>query len=319
MTHDLLVRPEVLMLTGPTGVGKTDLAVWLAQRYPVEIISADSMQVYRGMEIGTAQPSAEQQRQARFHLCGVLEPTESFSVQRFLQLCDQAHREIQGRGRVPLYVGGTGMYLRALRWGLFDEEAREEVVRWALEEEAREQGLPALHRRLAELDPEAARRIAPADRIRIVRALEVQAVTGRRMSDLQSQWVQPRPRFPHVLTVLVAPREEVRRRIAQRTEAMLEAGWVQEVARLLERGVPEDQHCFKALGYREIIGHLQGRLSEAEMRRLIVTRTHQFAKRQMAWFRRERPALWLMATANGPAILGDRLEKLLAKIGTPPV
>lgn len=305
-----------LLLSGPTGIGKTELAVRLAQVYPVEIISADSMQVYRGMEIGTAQPSAEQRRRAAFHLCGVLEPTEPFNVQRFLEMCEEAHRQILARGRIPLYVGGTGLYLRALRWGLFSQEARDETLRAALEEEARRDGPQALRRRLERLDPASARRIAPGDVVRLVRALEVHTLTGRPLSELQCQWERPRPRFPHVLGVLIAPRELVRRRIAERTELMLGEGWVEEVRRLLERGVPPGQHCFKALGYREILRHLAGEIDQGRMRQLIVSQTHQFAKRQMAWFRRERPALWLPVKEGNLAVLHNLLEKLLAKLGT---
>ena len=308
-----------LFLSGPTGIGKTDLAVRLAERFPLEIISADSMQVYHGLPIGTAQPSAHQRRQAEFHLCGALAPTEPFSVQRFLTLCDEAHRRILARGRFPLYVGGTGLYLRALRWGLFDQEARDPALRARLEEEIQALGAPALHARLAVIDPRAALRIAPADRVRIVRALEVHALTGRPLSELQRQWTRPAPRFPHVLAVLVAPRELLRRRIAERTDAMLAAGWADEVRALLAEGLSPRQHCFKALGYHEVIEHVQGRLAFGLMRERIILRTQQFAKRQMVWFRRERPALWLAPPGQEPAAIYPRLEKLLAKLGTPPL
>lgn len=305
------------MLTGPTGIGKTALAVRLAQRFAVELISADSMQVYRGMEVGTAQPSAEERRAARFHVCGMLEPEAPFSAQRFLELCDQAHRDIVARGRVPLYVGGTGLYLRALRWGLFEQEGNDPEIRKALEREAAELGAPALHRRLAEADPEAAGRIAPGDAIRIVRALEVFQATGRRISELQRQWERPSPRFPHVLAVLVGPRELIRRRIAERARAMLQEGWIEETRALLERGVAESSHCFKALGYREVIQHIRGEMDFETLAQRITTLTHQFAKRQMVWFRRERPALWLQPEDGDlTALLGD-LEKLLEKFRTP--
>lgn len=307
----------VLMLAGPTGIGKTTLAVALAQRFGVEIISADSMQVYRGMEVGTAQPTAEQRRQACFHVSGVLDPAEPFNAQRFVSLCDAAHREITARGRVPLYVGGTGLYLRALRWGLFEQDAADGEIRGALRRELAGEGAPALHRRLAGVDPEAARRIMPNDAVRIVRALEVHAVTGQPLSALQGQWRQPRERFAHVLAVIVAPREWVRQRIAKRTRAMLAEGWIEEVRALLQRGIPETQHCFKALGYREVIAHLRGELDFEALASRITTLTHQFSKRQMVWLRRERPALWVEAEKGNPAFLERRLEKLLEKLRTP--
>lgn len=310
MTTSATERPA-LMLAGPTGIGKTELAVRLAERYPVEIISADSMQVYRGMEIGTAQPTLGQLARARFHVCGVLAPTDPFNVQRFLELCDAARRDILARGRMPLYVGGTGLYLRALRWGLFDQGARDDALRAELEAEARRLGPQALHARLTQVDPASASRIAPADAVRLVRALEVHALTGRPLSELQRQWERPAARFPHVLTVLVAPRELTRQRIVERAGQMLEEGWIEETRRLLVAGVPEEQHCFKALGYREVIAHLRGRLSLEQLRQAIITQTHQFAKRQLVWLRRERPAQWLAVPNSGPADLLPTLEKHL--------
>lgn len=309
--------PAVLMLTGPTGIGKTGLAVKLAQRFAVEIISADSMQVYRGMEVGTAQPSPEERSLARFHVFGMLEPDAPFSAQRFLELCDEAHRDIIARGRVPLYVGGTGLYLRALRWGLFEQEGADPEIRKALEREAAELGAPALHRRLAEVDPEAAGRIAPGDAIRIVRALEVYLATGRRISELQRQWERPSPRFPHALAVLVGRRELIRRRITERARVMLTGGWIEETRALLERGIPETSHCFKALGYREVIQHLRGEIDFETLAQRVTTLTHQFAKRQMVWFRRERPALWLQPEDADVTPLFRALEKLLEKFRTP--
>ena len=314
--------PGVLMLAGPTGIGKTALAVALAGRFAIEIISADSMQVYRGLEIGTAQPSAEERRRARFHLCGAIEPTETSNVARFAELCNDAHVEILARGRVPMYVGGTGMYLRALRWGLFDAEGhagRNEALRAELEAEAARLGAESLHRRLAAFDAPAAARISPADTLRIVRALEVHAATGRRISDWQAQWREPTARFPHVLAILDAPLEVIRRRIAARVDAMLAAGWVEEVRRLLAAGLAPSRHCFKALGYREIIAHLRGELDAAAMRRLILTRTGQFARRQLTWLRREKDATWIRLTGERPEEALPQLEILLEKLGVPSV
>jgi tRNA dimethylallyltransferase len=305
----------VPLLSGPTGIGKTELAVRLAERFAIEIVSADSMQVYRGMEIGTAQPTAEDRRRARFHLCGAIEPTEGFSVARFLELCDAAHRQIVARGRVPIYVGGTGMYLRALRWGLFEGAGRNEAIRTELEGQIAREGSAAVHRRLAAIDPQAARRIDPADAMRIVRALEVHAVSGRRISELQAQWCEPQARFAHALIVLDAPLEGLRRRLAARVDAMLAAGWVEETRRLLEAGVTPERHCFKALGYREILAHLRGEIDEATMRTLIATRTGQFARRQRTWLRGERDAQWIRLAGESPLEALPELEILLEKLG----
>ncbi|MCE5228434.1 tRNA (adenosine(37)-N6)-dimethylallyltransferase MiaA [bacterium] len=318
--------PPTLLLAGPTAVGKTGLAVALAERFGLEIISADSMQVYRGMEIGTAQPTPEEAARARFHLCGVRDPAEPFSVREWLGLCDAAHADILSRGKLPLYVGGTGMYLRALRWGMFDLDeptsgnrqspidTRQSVHRTQLEAELASIGPQALHERLAQVDPDAARRISPSDAVRIVRALEVHAMTGRPISRLQDQWESPRPRFPHVLIALVAERGALRERIARRTDEMLAAGWIDEARALLERGIPPTRHCFKALGYREIVEHLDGRLGLDRLRDLIVTRTGQFSKRQMIWLRRERPALWIEIDFADPGRAFGRVENILAKM-----
>lgn len=307
--------PPTLILTGPTAVGKTGLAVALAERFNLEIISADSMQVYRGMEIGTAQPTPGEAARARFHVCGVRDPADPFSVADWLALCDAAHRDIVARGGRPLYVGGTGMYLRALRWGLFGDNPGDPAARARLEAEAAAHGSAALHERLARIDPVAAGRIAPGDSVRIVRALEVHAATGRPISQWQSQWEKPRPRLPHVVVVLVAGRAALRERIARRTDEMLAAGWIDETRALLGRGIPPAQHCFKALGYREIIEHIEGRLAFGPLRERIVTRTGQFSKRQMIWLRRERPAAWLEIDFDRPAAALCRVENMLAKIG----
>jgi tRNA dimethylallyltransferase len=243
-------------------------------------------------------------------------------VQRFLGHCTAFDADILARGRMPLYVGGTGLYLRALRWGLFEQPSRSPEVRARLESELAQAGAPALHARLQSLDPVAAARIHPTDPVRLVRALEILELTGRPLDELQQQWHTPAPRFPHLLVVLTAPRAWLRARIAARTDAMLAAGWVDEVAALRAAGFPPDLHCFKALGYREILEHLDGHLTHAQLRERITTTTHQFAKRQMVWFRRERPALWLRLdpSAGETACFTQArqaLEKLLAKLGDP--
>jgi tRNA dimethylallyltransferase len=299
------------MLAGPTGVGKTDLAIELAERFPLEIVSADSMQVYRGMAIGTAQPTAAQRERARFHVCGELDPAEPFNAHRFVELCDAAHREILDRGRLPLYVGGSGLYLRALRWGLSDRTGHSPEIRQRLETELAQTGPRAQHERLARADPDAAARIDPADAVRVVRALEVLEATGRPISDHQVEWRDPRPRFAHRLVVIDMEREELDRRIVRRAAAMLEAGWIDETRALLDRGLPPTQHCFKALGYRPILDHLQGRTDRAALEKEIVLRTRQFARRQRTWFRRERDARWLELDALDPAPTRRILEKLV--------
>jgi tRNA dimethylallyltransferase len=300
-----------LMLAGPTGIGKTALAVALAERHGLEIVSADSMQVYRGMEIGTAQPTPDERKRARFHVCGQVDPFDPFDARRFLDLCDAARADILARGRRPLYVGGTGLYLRALRWGLSRDAVHAPAIRHRLEEEARRFGPAALHARLAQVDPVAAARIAAADANRVARALEVFEATGRPISQLQGEWLDPTPRFPHVLAILEMDSTALERRIAARVDAMLRQGWIEETQALLARGVPRARHCLKALGYRSIIDYLDGRLDLGQLRGQVILKTRQFAKRQRTWFRRERPATLVPIDAECPHEALAALEKLL--------
>jgi tRNA dimethylallyltransferase len=305
----------VLIIAGPTGIGKTQLAIDLTCSGRLEIISADSMQVYHGMRIGTAQPTDEQKSKARFHVCGMVDPGSDFNVSQFLDICSQAHQSILDRGNQPLYTGGTGLYLRALRWGIFGHQSRDEQVRQKLEMECRNQGVEVLYERLRQVDPKSAERISSRDTMRIVRALEVYASTGRPISDLQDQWIKPRARFPHRLVVLVTSRDVLRQRIKIRTEEMLKQGWIEEVEELLAHYSSTELHCFKALGYREIIQYLEGKMKRDELKDKIVSRTFTFTRRQMVWLRREHPAVWIrvegresMNTATG------LIEKLLANI-----
>lgn len=308
----------ILILAGPTGVGKTELATLLAERYPYELISADSMQLYRGMEIGTGQPTAGELGDIKLHGCGLVSPDESFDVRQFLELTGEIHKSILARGAVPLYVGGTGMYLRALRWGLVELPAIPPEIREALEQRWKAGEREALFEALRQCDPELASRIPPTDRIRVIRGLEVFQATGKRLSELQAQWDEPRPRFPHRLIVLNCPRDVLNCRIEQRVDAMVEAGWVREVRTLLEAGYDEALHAFKAIGYREIAEQLRGERSEAETITLIKTRTRQFAKRQLTWFRRELEATWIEYEGREVREALRPVEKLLESLRTTP-
>lgn len=294
-------RPVPLILTGPTGIGKTDVAVELALRHSYELISADSMQVYQGMEIGTAQPTRKELRGVPIHGCGIVGPNEPFSAQRFIEFCSEAHAKVAAAGRIPLYVGGTGMYLRALRWGLFKETgnssdkvtAGASACRKMLQDEMEKHGPETMHARLVVIDPEYAGRIGVRDAIRIVRALEVHELTGRTMTELQSQWHEPEARFEHRLVILNCPREVLVTRIERRVEAMLEAGWIEEVRKLLASGLDVQTHAFKALGYREITAFLSGEFGLEKLREKIKAKTRQFAKRQLTWFRGEKGGNWV--------------------------
>lgn len=311
-------RPPALILAGPTGVGKTELAVRLAERHRYALISADSMQVYRGMALGTGQPTPDELRGIVLYGCAMQEPGEAFSVKDFLEMTDDARARSEASGLSPLYVGGTGMYLRALRFGLFEDDATDPDLRAELNRRIEREGPAVLHRELAEVDSELAARISPNDPVRIVRGLEVFATSGTPLSELQTQWRDEAPRFEHTLCVLTCPRATLVERIERRVDTMLVDGWIGEVQALLDSGVPEASHCMKALGYREIARHLRGELGEAEMRETIKARTRQFARRQMTWFRRESGTVWIEYDGNDLTPALAAVEKLLETRGSKP-
>ncbi len=277
---------RAFVLLGPTGAGKSALAMRLAERFPLEIVSVDSAQVYRGLDIGTAKPSREERARVPHHLIDLLDPTESYSAARFRADAIRAVADIAARGRIPLLVGGTMLYYRALRSGLDELPAADPALRLAIERDAQARGWPALHAELARADPAAAQRIAPGDSQRIQRALEVLRLTGRPLSEQHGR-AAPRPPFA-LRAFAVAPPERttLHRRIAERLDAMLAAGLVDEVVAL------RDRHRLSALapsmrcvGYRQVWAHLDGRLDRSQLREAALAATRQLAKRQLTWLR----------------------------------
>jgi len=276
---------QTLMLTGPTGSGKSALGVTLAERLGAEIVSMDSMTLYRGMDIGTAKPDAEQRRRVPHHLLDVYDPWESASVADWLERAAACCRDIESRGRRVLFVGGTPLYLKTLLGGLFDGPPANAEVRDRLAQEAEQLGRPALHERLARVDPETARRLHPNDLRRVVRALEVWELTGQPLSRWQGQWAKAAPGPENRCLWLDRPRDELYRRIDARVEQMVAAGLVEEVRDLRQLPQPISREASQALGYKEMFDYLDGRASLAETIRQIQTRSRQFAKRQLTWFR----------------------------------
>ncbi|MEF3192606.1 MAG: tRNA (adenosine(37)-N6)-dimethylallyltransferase MiaA [Halothiobacillaceae bacterium] len=276
---------------GPTASGKTGLALALARRLPVELISVDSALVYRGMDIGTAKPDAETLRAFPHRLIDILDPSEAYSAARFRQDALEAMREIHARGRIPLLVGGTMLYYRALQDGLADLPAADPALREAISAEAKVRGWAALHEELARVDPKAAARIHPNDPQRLGRALEVWRLTGVPLSEWQARGrAQALPALGRVLKLaLIPPRELLRERIAERFSQMLAAGFIQEVEALRARG---DLHLglpsMRAVGYRQVWEYLEGTYTYERMVELGVTATRGLAKRQMTWLRSER-------------------------------
>ena len=282
----------LIAIVGPTAAGKSALALRLAAERPAEIVSCDSLQVYRGLDIGSAKPSAEEQRAVPHHLIDLVDPDGSFSAADWAAAAARAIEGIFSRGRLPLVVGGTGLYLRALLEGLFDGPSRRPELRARLEALAERRGDARLHRLLARVDPAAAGRIPVRDRVRVVRALEVYSATGRPISEQQPA-ARPAIREVEVLTLGLSPaRERLREAVERRTAAMLEAGLVAEVVGLLARGYGPELRPLQAIGYREAVAVAQGALGLEEARRRIVTATLRYAKRQRTWFRHQARVSW---------------------------
>jgi tRNA dimethylallyltransferase len=281
-------KPLVVAIMGPTASGKTAAALEVARHLPVEIISVDSALVYRGMDIGTAKPAAEERAAAPHHLIDILDPAESYSAMRFRDDALRLIEDIAARGKLPLLVGGTMLYFKALREGLDDLPPADLALRARLDAEAAQLGYPALHARLAELDPETAARLKPNDAQRIQRALEIIALTGKPMSALLAQ--QPKHELPfRLLPVALEPsdRSALHARIAQRFDAMLASdALIEEVAALRKRG---DLHLglpsMRCVGYRQTWEYLDGQYEKATLREKGIAATRQLAKRQLTWLR----------------------------------
>lgn len=304
--------PPALFIMGPTASGKTDLAVGLTQRFPVDIISVDSAMVYRDMDIGTAKPDAETQRIAPHRLIDIVDPAEAYSAARFRAEALAEMKRCVAGGRVPLLVGGTMLYYRALQQGLSDMPAADPALRLRLQAELAASGSARMHARLAEVDPVAARRIHPNDPQRIQRALEVYMLTGRCLTELYES-VKDEV-FPfRIFKLILAPadRHLLHRRIERRFQEMLDRGLVAEVEALYGRGdLGLDKPSMRAVGYRQIWEYLDGLTDYDEMVQRGVAATRQFAKRQLTWLRSEDDAIWLDSLA--PDIVDQAFNRLRA-------
>ena len=276
---------DAWFLNGPTASGKSAVGIGLAQRIGAEIVSLDSIALYRGMDIGTAKPTPQEQREVPHHLIDVLDPHEEFSLAQYIEAAEQVAAEIAGRGRQVLFVGGTPLYLKGLLRGVFQGPPADWELRHRLAEDAARDGGVRLHERLAAIDPAAAARLHPNDTRRLIRAIEVFEKLGRPISELQRQFEIERPAEECRVFVLDWPRIELCDRIDRRVEQMFSAGLVEEVRRLLAGPQPLGRTARQAGGYREVIEHLEGRRDLAETVELVRLHTRQLAKRQCTWFR----------------------------------
>ncbi len=284
-TASELSFPDCWYLTGATASGKTGAGLALAERIGAEIISLDSMALYREMDIGTDKPTPQQRQRVPHHLLDVLSPHDEFSVSNYLDAARRIVAEIRLRGREVLFVGGTPLYLKALLRGIFRGPPADWEFRREVEEELVRVGLPALYQRLQQVDPLSADKLHPHDKRRIIRALEVYRATGRPISHLQTQFEEGRPADRCRVFVLSWPRESLHQRINRRVEAMFAAGFVDEVRGLLDRHGELSRTALQAVGYREVIEHLRGQRDLAATIEAVKARTRQFARHQETWFR----------------------------------
>lgn len=297
-THDI----PVILLAGATGVGKTALAILLAQRLGTEIINADSLQVYRYMDIGTAKPTPQERLAAVHHLLDVVSPDEAFDAARYLELARPILSNLQRSGRAPLVVGGTGLYMKILIKGICSGPPSDPHVRKRLLEELDAVGTTGLHKKLLDIDPPLGARLHPNDRQRVLRALEVFIVSGQRLSEWQQDHGFRQESFPTVKLCLSRPREELYDRINRRVDAMMEQGFLNEVKRLLEMGYGPELKPMQSLGYKQLTAHvLEGaplQTAVEEMKR----ESRRYAKRQLTWFRGDPEFHWMDPTREQDVI-----------------
>lgn len=277
---------ELLVVVGPTASGKTELAIRLCERFGGEIVSADSVQIYRRFDIGSGKPSAEEIARAPHHLVGAIDPLEEMDAARFAKRADEAIADIRARGRVPVVCGGTFLWVKALLQGLAEAAPRDEALRRRHVELAEAEGRAALHDRLRAIDPAAAERLAPNDLVRVSRALEVFELTGRTQTAWHAEHGFATTRYPHRFLGVDRPREELDARIEARARVWLEGGWIEEVRSLLEDGFAEAR-AMGSVGYREVRAFVEGALPREELLLAVVRSTRTFVRRQRTWLRDE--------------------------------
>jgi tRNA dimethylallyltransferase len=292
----------LVAIVGPTASGKSALGVRLARKFGGEVLACDSTQVYRGFDIGTSKPTAEERDGVAHHLLDLVDPAFPFTAGEYRVRAIQVLEDLRQRSRLPIFTVGTGLYLRALLEGLADVPARSEELRARLEARADAHSLQYLHRVLRRLDPEAAVRIGPRDRPKMIRAIEVCLLTGRPLTEVHQASRARLEGYSPIKIGLQPPRAALYERIERRAHTMLDRGWLEEVSRLAHSGVPLDSKPFDFIGYSELRAHLDGTVTLAAARKAISQATRHYAKRQLTWFRKEPLVHWLPGFGDDPAI-----------------
>jgi tRNA dimethylallyltransferase len=286
-------RPKALIICGPTGVGKTAFSIALAQKFGGEIVGADSMQIYRQMDIGTAKPSAAERSTVAHHLVDIVDPDAPFDAQKYAETAIQIVSKLTAHGIIPLVVGGTGLYIKALVFGLFDAESANADLRERLKREAQAKGALPLYERLTAVDPDTARKLHPNDTHRVIRALEIYEISGAPLSAYHRRHRFQQRRLETLTLGLHMDREQLYQRIDARVDAMLNAGLLDEVRRLLDDGYSPDLKSMQSIGYRHMINFLHGRMNWEEAVRTLKRDTRRYAKRQLTWFKAVPDIVWL--------------------------
>jgi tRNA dimethylallyltransferase len=297
---------QPIFIAGPTAVGKSAIALALAEKIGGEIISADSMQVYRGLDVGTAKPTADERKRIPHHLIDVCDLTEAFDAAQFIRLAQKAVSEIQSRNRTPIFCGGTGLYFKAFMSGLGEAPPSDEKLRAELEAASFESLLAELRER----DPEAFEKIDKQNPRRVIRAVEVIRLTGKKFSEQRADWNLASRITHHASRIfcLTRPAADLHNRINTRVDEMFARGLVDETRELIKHGLAENKFAMQAIGYRQVVEHLRGERSLAETVELVKTKTRQFAKRQLTWFRRHGNCEWIELKA------GDSADQILPRL-----
>jgi tRNA dimethylallyltransferase len=306
-----MIKPKAIIICGPTGIGKTSFAIQLATSFQGEIIGADSMQIYRHMDIGTAKPTPVERSMVPHHMLDIVDPDEPFDAETYATLSLSIVMALRARQVLPFVVGGTGLYIKSLIYGLFDARPRDEEIRIRLKQEAEKEGAGALFDRLKQIDPVTARKLHGNDIYRIVRALEVYETSGSPISDYQQRHRFQKSRLTTLKFGLHMDRDQLYDRIDERVDMMIHAGLLDEVRRLRESGYSGELKSMQSLGYRHMFDFLDGRMDWPETIRTLKRDTRRYAKRQMTWFRADREIVWVDPVVSGA--LENTIRKFLMK------